>query len=117
MDYAGNRTPLAPEYTYNLALQYSLPLLESFDFFHKEDSLVDHPRRTTGRRQVLLERRQHLKQGSYELVNLRTGLETDNYSITFWAKNVFDKKVQLRGLRLLRLVGARAGGGPRAPSA
>ena len=36
MDYAGNRTPLAPEYTYNLALQYSLPLLESFDFFHKE---------------------------------------------------------------------------------
>ena len=25
-------------------------------------------------------------------MNLRTGLETDNYSITFWAKNVFDKK-------------------------
>lgn len=39
MDYAGNRTPLAPN-TYNLALQYSLPLLESFDFFHKEDSLT-----------------------------------------------------------------------------
>lgn len=33
-----------------------------------------------------------LKQDPYELVNLRTGLETDNYSITFWAKNVFDKK-------------------------
>ena len=32
-----------------------------------------------------------LKQEAYELVNLRTGLETDNYSLTLWVKNLFDK--------------------------
>ena len=93
MDYAGNRTPLAPEYTYNLALQYSLPLLESFDFFHKEDSLTWITRaELQGVGKFYWNDANTLKQDPYELVNLRTGLETDNYSITFWAKNVFDKK-------------------------
>ena len=89
MDYAGNRTPLAPEYTYNLALQYSLPLLESFDFFHKEDSLTWITRaELQGVGKFYWNDANTLKQDPYELVNLRT----DNYSITFWAKNVFDKK-------------------------
>ena len=93
MDYAGNRTPLAPEYTYNLALQYSLPLLESFDFFHKEDSLTWITRaELQGVGKFYWNDANTLKQDPYELVNLRTGLETDNYSITFWAKTVFDKK-------------------------
>ena len=93
MDYAGNRTPLAPEYTYNLALQYSLPLLESFDFFHKEDSLTWITRaELQGVGKFYWNDANTLKQDPYELVNLRTGLETDNYPITFWAKNVFDKK-------------------------
>lgn len=93
MDYVGNRTPLAPEYTYNLALQYSLPLLGSFDLFHKEDLLT----RITcvelqGAGKFYWNDANTLKQDLHELVNLRTELETDNYSITSWTKNVFDKK-------------------------
>ena len=32
-DYKGNRTPLAPEYTYNLALQYNKSLSDRWDIF------------------------------------------------------------------------------------
>ena len=31
-------------------------------------------------------------------LNLRTGLETDDHSITFWAEERVRQKVQLRGL-------------------
>lgn len=93
MDHAGNRTPLAPECTYDLALQYSPPLLEFFDFLHKEDPLTWIIRaELQGAGRLYWNDANTLRQDPYGLVNLHTGLEMDNYSTTFWVRNVFDKK-------------------------
>ena len=98
-------------------MQYSLPLLESFDFFHKEDSLTWITRaELQGVGKFYWNDANTLKQDPYELVNLRTGLETDNYSITFWAKNVFDKKYNCVAFAFSGS-SALAQVGPRAPSA
>lgn len=92
MDYAGKHPPLAPEYTYNLAAQYSLPIVDSFDFLHEGDSLLWTTRaELQGIGDFYWNDSNTLKQEAYELVNLRTGLETDNYSLTFWVKNLFDE--------------------------
>ena len=92
MDYAGKHPPLAPEYTYNLAAQYSLPIVDSFDFFHEGDSLLWTTRaELQGIGDFYWNDSNTLKQEAYELVNLRTGLETDNYSLTLWVKNLFDE--------------------------
>ena len=86
---SGPRIHLQPR-----ALQYSLPLLESFDFFptRRTRSHGSPAPNCRGVGKFYWNDANTLKQDPYELVNLRTGLETDNYSITFWAKNVFDKK-------------------------
>lgn len=37
------------------------------------------------------------KTRAYHLVNLSTGYETDRYRVSFWIKNLFDKKYAVRG--------------------
>lgn len=93
MDYAGKHTPLAPEYTYNLALQYRQPLIDSFRFLNRDDSLTWTSRaEVQGVGTFYWNDDNTLKQSPYELVNLRTGLEMENFSLIFWANNLFDRK-------------------------
>jgi iron complex outermembrane receptor protein len=90
-DYAGNRTPLAPEYTGNVALQYRRPLGQPFSWFGWTDALVLFARaeiQAIG--PFYWNDRNTLKQDAYELVNLRVGLETEHVDVVLWAKNLFD---------------------------
>ncbi len=93
VDYAGNSTPLAPEYTWNLGIQYTLPLMESFPFPGKTEPLFWITRADIrGVGKFYWDDANTLSQEPYELVSLRTGVETENFSLTFWAKNLFDEQ-------------------------
>ncbi|MDR3088836.1 MAG: TonB-dependent receptor [Desulfobulbaceae bacterium] len=92
VDYSGMSTPVAPEYTWNLALQYSLPVTDSFNLFHDGDSLTWKSRaEVQGVGKFYWNDANTLEQDAYELVNLRTGLETEHYAVTFFINNAFDE--------------------------
>lgn len=102
VDYKGNKGVLAPEYTYNLALQYNLPLLDSFELFGKDDSLLWISRaELQGVGDFYWNDANTQEQDAYEFVNLRTGFETENYAVTFWVNNLFDKKYNVMYLPFL----------------
>ncbi len=77
-DRAGNELTYAPEYTYNLGVQYThetglfgrVELLGTGPFYHDADN--------------------EIRESAYELVNIRLGYEDDTYMVTLWGKNVFD---------------------------
>lgn len=77
-DHAGNELTYAPQYTYNLGVQYMhetgvfgrLELLGTGPFYHDVEN--------------------KLREKSYELVNARLGYENDNFEIAFWCKNIFN---------------------------
>lgn len=94
-NYKGNSVPLAPRHTYNIALQHTLPLISSFTWLEKEDSLRWVNRfEIQGVGDFYWDDANTLKQSAYELLNLRSGLETENFSVTFWIKNLTDKKFE-----------------------
>lgn len=93
LDYAGNKTPLAPEYTYNLALQYRYPLVKEFTFLGTTSPLKLFSRlEMQGIGPFYWNKENTLRQEAYELVNMRLGFETDNYELMFWAKNLFNQE-------------------------
>ena len=93
VDYKGKTTPLAPEYTYNVALQHTLPVVQSFSWLDKQDSLNWVNRlEIQGVGDFYWNDANTLKQDAYGLINLRSGFETDNFSLTFWIKNLADTK-------------------------
>ena len=77
-DYSGNELTNAPQYTYNLGVQYyhdsgvygRVDLLGTGPFYH--------------------DAKNELKEDAYELVNVKLGYEFDNFNVSFWCKNVFD---------------------------
>jgi iron complex outermembrane receptor protein len=87
-DYAVNATPLAPEYTANLALQYRCSMGSGhgpagpINFFARAEIQTIGP--------FYWNDANTLKQEAYELVNLRTGIESGRWDIALWAKNLFD---------------------------
>ena len=85
-NYKGNRTPLTPKNTYNLAAQYRHPLTGSTNFFGRLDA--------NGIGESYWNDANTLKQESYELVNVRLGFEADHFEIFLWSKNIFDTKYQ-----------------------
>ncbi|MFO7594778.1 MAG: TonB-dependent receptor [Desulfocurvibacter africanus] len=91
-DYAGNTTPLAPEYTYNLALQYRYPLMDNFNLLGYSSPLTLFSRaELQGIGSFYWNDANTIKENAYELVNLRAGFETEHFDILLWAKNLFDK--------------------------
>lgn len=93
LDLSGHTPPLAPEYTWNLALQYRRPLIDAFRFLGRGDSLTWTTRaEVRGVGKFYWNSENTLAQSPYELVNLRTGLETDNFSLILWADNLFDRR-------------------------
>jgi iron complex outermembrane receptor protein len=88
-DYAGNSTPLAPEYTYNLALQYRHPLTDKIGLFFRSE--------LNGIGSFYWNDANTLKQDAYTLVNLSLGVETEVFDILLWGRNVFDTEYEAVG--------------------
>lgn len=78
-DYEGKDLPHAPEYTYNLGVQYR----HQSGFFGRADFL--------GIGSFYCDAKNKVKEDAYELVNLRMGYEREHFDIIFWCKNVFDE--------------------------
>lgn len=96
MDYAKKTTPLAPEYTYNLAMQYRRPILEEFSLFGHQSPLSVFVRaEVNGIGPFYWNDANTLKQDAYHLVNMSLGLETENFDLVLWARNIFDTKYEL----------------------
>ena len=79
-DYKDKDLPNAPEYTYNLGVQYR----HEIGFFGRVDLL--------GTGKFYGDSKNLVEQDSYELVNLRLGYEREHFDIMFWCKNLFDEE-------------------------
>ncbi len=96
MDYSKKTTPLAPEYTYNLALQYRRPVLDKFQVFGYQSPLSAFARaEVNGIGPFYWNDANTLKQDAYHLVNMSLGLETENFDLLLWARNIFDTKYEV----------------------
>ena len=81
-DYEDKYLPDAPEYTYNLGVQYR----HLSGFFGRVDLL--------GTGSFYHDAKNRVKEDSYELVNLRLGYEREHFDIIFWCKNLFDEEYE-----------------------
>ena len=85
----GNQAPLVSDYTLNLGLQYRHPL--QISQFGGVTGFVRVDYQRIG--DTYWEPDNYTVRSPVDLVNLRVGLETgNNWSITFWSKNLFDKQ-------------------------
>ncbi|WP_265276348.1 TonB-dependent siderophore receptor [Nostoc sp. KVJ3] len=77
--FNGNRLTFAPEYTYNLALQYRTPggIFSRVEF--------------QGLGSYFFDEANTIKQNPLVLVNTRLGYEAKNYGIYFYVNNIFDE--------------------------
>jgi iron complex outermembrane receptor protein len=85
----GSKMPLVSEYTFNIGAQYDQPINDRLNFFARVDDNLTGP--TTFVIPVLSEPHP-IARDPLNLVDLRMGLEQDNWRLTFWSKNLFDKK-------------------------
>jgi len=85
----GSRMPLVSEYTFNIGAQYDQPINDRLNFFARIDDALTGP--TTFVIPVLSEPHP-IARDPLNLVDLRVGLEQDNWRLTFWSKNLFDTK-------------------------
>jgi iron complex outermembrane receptor protein len=79
-DYEDKDLPNAPEYTYNLGVQYR----HQSGFLGRVDLL--------GTGKFYGDSKNLAEQDSYELVNLRLGYEREHFDIVCWCKNLFDER-------------------------
>lgn len=82
-DYAGNRVPFVPKQMFNLAVQNRRPLGASTALFSRLElqRIGDFYWDTANT----------LKEGAYNLVNLRIGVEGENWEAYLWGKNLLDE--------------------------
>ncbi|WP_027721186.1 TonB-dependent receptor [Maridesulfovibrio zosterae] len=78
VDYSGKKLPWAPEYTYNLDVQYN----HSSGFFAVADLL--------GTGEQYFDAANDLKGDAYQTVNLRLGYKTGDLEVSIWSENIFD---------------------------
>lgn len=83
--FTGNRLPLAPEFTYNLAVQYR----SSIGLFGRVE--------LQGTGLTFFEEANEFRQDAYAVVNARLGYEFDNAGIYFFANNIFDTQYLTQG--------------------
>ncbi|PIE73376.1 MAG: TonB-dependent receptor [Deltaproteobacteria bacterium] len=86
-DYSDKQMPLAPEYTYNLALQYRKPMSTNLNLFSRIE--------LNGVGDFYWNDANTLQQDAYSLVNIHTGVESEKWDILFWARNLFDTEYEV----------------------
>jgi len=88
IDYSGKKNIFAPEYTYNLAVQYRYPLFKSNTLFSRLE--------LQGTGDFYYDFDNEVKEGNYEIVNARLGYEGEykgrGFELYLWAKNIFDEE-------------------------
>ena len=86
--YKDKKLALAPEYSYNLAVQYRYPLFNSNTLFSRLE--------LQGVGDYYWEFDNEKKESSYEIVNAKLGYEGEykgyGFDLYLWAKNIFDEK-------------------------
>lgn len=87
-NYKDKELTFAPEYSYNLAVQYRYPLFNSNTLFSRLE--------LQGVGDFYYDFENEKKESSYEIVNAKLGYEGEYKSYGFdlylWAKNIFDKE-------------------------
>jgi iron complex outermembrane receptor protein len=88
IDYSDKKNIFAPEYTYNLAVQYRYPLSNSKTLFSRLE--------LQGTGDFYYDFDNEIKESNYEIVNARLGYEGEynghGFDLYLWAKNIFDKE-------------------------
>jgi iron complex outermembrane receptor protein len=86
-DYSGKTLEFAPEYTYNLAVQYRYPIVGLHTLLARLEN--------QGVGEFYFDLANEKKQESYQRVNAKLGLEGEfkdmEYSFYLWGKNIFDE--------------------------
>ena len=97
-DSVGNKSPYTPDYTINAGIQVQYPVLSEVDLLIRADFSRIGPTWM----HVIQDNTQSslfgpanydkTQRDAYNLVNLRVGMESNNWTITGFAKNLFDKE-------------------------
>lgn len=90
VDLSGNKLINMPKTTAGAAIQYRFPI-KGFPL----ETLLRAEYKYTG--EQFFDPENRLKQSGYGLVNIRAGIEADNFSATFFVKNLFDKDYRTNG--------------------
>lgn len=85
-DYEGNKNPYAPEYTYNVAVQYR----SSMGLYIRGDLI--------GCGKVYLDKANEYSRDPYEIVNAKIGYETEHFDLYLYGKNIFDREYDSVGM-------------------
>ncbi len=85
-DFSDNQIPLAPEYTYNLAIQYRKPMNNRLNLFARAE--------LNGVGDFYWNDTNTLQQDAYSLANIHIGIESEKWDILFWMKNIFDTEYE-----------------------
>ncbi len=84
-DYAGNKNPFVPQYTYNIGGQY------------RHDSGVYARADLIGVGKMYFDKANNYSRDAYEVVNMKIGYEADSYDMYLYAKNIFDREYNSYG--------------------
>ena len=82
-DYEGNNVFGVPDYTFNVALQYRKPLSARWNLFSRVE--------LSGVGARYFDDANTVKDSSYELLNLKLGMEGDHLDFYVWANNLLDR--------------------------
>lgn len=85
-DYSGNKTTFAPEYNYNIGIQYR----GDNGYFARAD--------LNGVGKTYFDNANKYSKDPYRLVNAKIGYEADNYDIYLYGKNIFDEEYHSVGM-------------------
>ncbi len=84
-DYKGNQNPFAPEYTFNMGIQY-----RHRNGFYFRTELI-------GNDKMYLDKANTYDRDAYHIVNVKTGYETERFDVYLYGKNVFDEAYDMVG--------------------
>ncbi len=79
-DYKGNKNPWAPDYTFNLGVQYR----HQSGWFARAD--------VTGIGKIYFDKANQNSVSPYQLVNAKVGYEWEHFNLYVYGKNIFDKR-------------------------
>ncbi len=84
-DYKGNKTPFAPEYTFNIGIHYR----HGGGFYFRTDLI--------GNDKMSLDKTNTHARDAYHIVNVKTGYETERIDIYLYGKNIVDEEYEMIG--------------------
>lgn len=84
-DYEGNKNPYAPDYTFNIGVQYR----HGSGFYARADVI--------GCGKMYFDKANKYSRDPYQTVNAKVGYETEHFDFYLYGKNIFDKEYNSYG--------------------